>query len=418
MVQAKMSLRNFLDLKIVFWLLFILVTTALLWSIFFELNKAIVAPGQVSPEGRAVKIQNATSGTIADTLIKVGDNINRDEIVIIFDTKEVEQKLSYLRKRQEAVSLEIARLAETINLPGGFASLPASDNYYYKIQASVLAAEFRDLMVQIDVIEQSKHAKAITLKLLESQIPIIQKSIELSKAKLRLVTEMQQMGFEGNINVLEAEADYNNAQDKIISHKNEIELITNEISQSDLEIQKIESERFLNAALKHYELTSKLDQIQAEIDELNLTLNNSTVKSPISGTISRILFENIGQVIEPGTTLAEILPEDIENVLYVEVPIDAISEVKIGQPGTISLANMDARSNSQLLGTLTQLDGDVTIAEDGRKYYSGIVEFEEPTSKFLVPGVAGTVALSLGKRSVFLYVFDPIVDVLKNSLQE
>jgi hypothetical protein len=47
-----------------------------------------------------------------------------------------------------------------------------------------------------------------------------------------------------------------------------------------------------------------------------------------------------------------------------------------------------------------------------------VVEFREKSSPFLVPGVAGDISLNLGKRSVFVYIFDPIIDVIKNSLRE
>ena len=104
-------------------------------------------------------------------------------------------------------------------------------------------------------------------------------------------------------------------------------------------------------------------------------------------------------------------------MFYVEIPVASISEVTIGQKGQVSLANMDA-SNAQLDAVLTKLDGDVTTADDGRKFYSGVVEFTDVNSEFLVPGVAGSVSLSLGERSVFMYIFDPIVDVVKNSLKE
>ena len=130
------------------------------------------------------------------------------------------------------------------------------------------------------------------------------------------------------------------------------------------------------------------------------------------------MFENIGQVLQPGTTLVEIIPTNSENVFYIELPVSSISEVSIGQLGKISLANMDARKAEKLSGKLKQLDGDVTVAEDGRKYYSGVIEVDDTTSPFLVPGVAGEISLSLGKRSVFVYIFDPIIDVIKNSLRE
>ena len=41
----------------------------------------------------------------------------------------------------------------------------------------------------------------------------------------------------------------------------------------------------------------------------------SMIKSEITGTISKVNVGNIGQVVQPGATLAEIVPDDILKIL-------------------------------------------------------------------------------------------------------
>ena len=50
--------KNFPSLITIFWALFFMVAGILIWSVYFQLDKSIVAQGQVSPEGRALKVQN------------------------------------------------------------------------------------------------------------------------------------------------------------------------------------------------------------------------------------------------------------------------------------------------------------------------------------------------------------------------
>ena len=304
-----------------------------------------------------------------------------------------------------------------LNLPDGLETIKQDDDPYYQIQKNIYENEEQAFNIQIEALEKKIEAGKINLKHLNSRLPIVQKSTELAKKKLDLVSEMQSRGYEGEINVLAMEAEYNDALDKTVTIRNELQLIQNEVEQLFNEIQRITRERQITAAKNHYQLTQEIDEIKSEIEDIELFLSESSISSPISGVVSRVLFENVGQVIEPGTTLVEILPSDIQNVFYVEIPVASISEVTIGQKGQVSLANMDA-SNAQLDAVLTKLDRDVTTADDGRKFYSGVVEFTDVNSEFLVPGVAGSVSLSLGERSVFMYIFDPIVDVVKNSLKE
>ena len=411
-------LQNFPSLITIFWALFFMVAGILIWSVYFQLDKSIVAQGQVSPEGRALKVQNNYKGTIYNILIGVGEVVDTNDVLIELDTSQQIQKLGYLNTRLFSAKLEAARLLSVLNLPEGLETIKQDNDPYYQIQKNIYENEEQAFNIQIEALEKKIEAGKINLKHLNSRLPIVQKSTELAKKKLDLVSEMQSRGYEGEINVLAMEAEYNDALDKTVTIRNELQLIQNEVEQLFNEIQRITRERQITAAKNHYQLTQEIDEIKSEIEDIELFLSESSISSPISGVVSRVLFENVGQVIEPGTTLVEILPSDIQNVFYVEIPVASISEVTIGQKGQVSLANMDARSNAQLDAVLTKLDGDVTTADDGRKFYSGVVEFTDVNSEFLVPGVAGSVSLSLGERSVFMYIFDPIVDVVKNSLKE
>ena len=117
---------------------------------------------------------------------------------------------------------------------------------------------------------------------------------------------MQSRGYEGEINVLAMEAEYNDALDKTVTIRNELQLIQNEVEQLFNEIQRITRERQITAAKNHYQLTQEIDEIKSEIEDIELFLSESSISSPISGVVSRVLFENVGQVIEPGTTLVEL----------------------------------------------------------------------------------------------------------------
>lgn len=410
--------KNFLNLSFLFWILFLFVIAVIAWSILFELDKSIVASGQVSPAGRSVKVQNAYQGVISDIFIEVGDEVNTLEPLIKLNTSRELQKLSFLKKREKAIKYEMARLLSLLGQPGGLENIAPNQDRYYKIQSNISENEKLVFLGQLNSLDTQIEASKTNLTLLNSRLPIIEKQIKLAETKLNLVNKMQEAGYEGEINVLMMEAEYNDALDKYVTLRNEIKLHENEIKQLENEITKLHNDRSVTAAVQHFELSKELDQVYAEINELELFINESSITAPISGSISRLLYENIGQVIEPGTTLAEIIPADTENVFYVEIPISSISEVNIGQNGKVSLANMDLRQNQHLSGVLTKLDGDVTVTDDGRKFYSGILEFDDTSSNFLLPGVAGTVSLELGKRSVFMYLFDPIFSVVLNSLKE
>ena len=418
MVQAMKFSKNSPKLLPVFWVLFIFAIAVIAWSIFFKLEKSIVAVGEVSPEGRSIKVQSTYEGTISEAFIKVGDLVDTNDIILRLDTKQQKLKLSAIERQLEFAIIKTLRLKSTLNSLSPFANKSDVASEYFAIQKQIYDSEKASFRLQIESIKQKIDANQIKLNLLKSRLPIVRNAIKLAEKKFELVNEMYAKGYDGDINLLTMEAELNDTFDQEVTLKNEILLAENDIAQLTNEIGKTTQDRQLEAALNIDQIRTEIENFEGEINEITLFLKESYIASPIAGVVSRVLFENVGQFLQPGTTLVEIIPSKTQNVFYVELPISSISEVQIGQSGRISLANMDPRKNQKLTGFLKELDGDVSIAEDGRKYYSGVVEFREKFSPFLVPGVAGDISLNLGKRSVFVYIFDPIIDVIKNSLRE
>ena len=83
-----------------------MVAGILIWSVYFQLDKSIVAQGQVSPEGRALKVQNNYKGTIYNILIGVGEVVDTNDVLIELDTSQQIQKLGYLNTNYFLLNLK------------------------------------------------------------------------------------------------------------------------------------------------------------------------------------------------------------------------------------------------------------------------------------------------------------------------
>ena len=160
---------------------------------------------------------------------------------------------------------------------------------YYQIQMNIYENEEQAFNIQIEALENKIEAGQINLKHLNSRLPIVQKSTELAKKKLDLVSEMQSRGYEGEINVLAMEAEYNEALDRTVTIENELQLIQNEVQQLFNEIKKITRERQIAAAKNHYQLTQEIDEIKSEIDRL-IFLRLAPAPTKINGCFAALIF--------------------------------------------------------------------------------------------------------------------------------
>ena len=167
--------KNFPSLITIFWALFFMVAGILIWSVYFQLDKSIVAQGQVSPEGRALKVQNNYKGTIYNILIGVGEVVDTNDVLIELDTSQQIQKLGYLNTRLFSAELEAARLLSVLNLPEGLETIKQDNDPYYQIQKNIYENEEQAFNIQIEALEKKIEAGKINLKHLNSRLPIVQK---------------------------------------------------------------------------------------------------------------------------------------------------------------------------------------------------------------------------------------------------
>lgn len=149
----------------------------------------------------------------------------------------------------------------------------------------------------------------------------------------------------------------------------------------------------------------------------------SNVRSPISGIISKVNTTNLGQLINEGQTLLEIVPED--NILQIEAGVAPkdIAYVKVGQKARISFTAFDMAIYGQADGIVTKVAANTSQTEDGASFYQAIVEVDsrsiaENQSIIIQSGMQCDVSIIGKERTVLSYISNPITKLSMRALQE
>ena len=94
------------------------------------------------------------------------------------------------------------------------------------------------------------------------------------------------------------------------------------------------------------EIQEQLQNTEQEIAQVNLGLQNSVVRSPITGTLHELNLRNTGQTVNPGETLAKVIPTQ-KNKAPIE--IKALIPRAANQQGRDWLPRSNARLRLPLL---------------------------------------------------------------------
>ncbi len=82
---------------------------------------------------------------------------------------------------------------------------------------------------------------------------------------------------------------------------------------------------------QHLELQKEIDRTTKELQQIKTDLNQSIVRSPITGTLLQLNLRNPGQVVQPSEAIAQIAPLNAPLLIKARVPAQDIDKVKPGQ---------------------------------------------------------------------------------------
>ncbi len=172
-------------------------------------------------------------------------------------------------------------------------------------------------------------------------------------------------------------------------------------------------------------LDEKLALIEAQkrFEQAKKRLEFSNIRSPISGIVSKVNSRNIGQIVQEGGLLAEIVPEN--NILQIEAGVNPkdIAYVKVGQKAKVSFTAFDMAIFGQVDGTVTKIAANSTANEDGTSFYQTIIEVDsksiaEEQNIIIQSGMQCDVSIIGQERTVLSYIANPITKLSMRALQE
>ena len=213
------------------------------------------------------------------------------------------------------------------------------------------------------------------------------------------------------VDLVNAKKMYNLSLSEVETRSRKVEIISKLVeSGSDSEFRLLDEKLALIDAQKRH-------------DSAKRNLDFSEIKAPISGTISKVEVSNVGQVVQSGALLAELVPEN--DLLKIEASVLSkdIAYVRQGQKAKISFMAYDMAIYGQFEGKVIKVAANTSVTEEGTSYYPAIIEVDADSLKenediILQSGMLTDVSIIGEERTVLSYIMNPITKLSQRALQE
>jgi len=166
-----------------------------------------------------------------------------------------------------------------------------------------------------------------------------------------------------------------------------------------------------------------LNEAQKRFTSSEIRLENTSIESPVDGVVSQIHANNVGQVMDSASPLAEIVPVDDKLRIEVNIQLKDIADVKEGMLSKISFTAYDMAIWGQVDGKVKTVSASTKIASNDIPYYPAIIEvnveeIKQANNMDILTGMQASASIIGNKRTVLSYVINPITKLSKKAFRE
>lgn len=416
------------------WLLAVIVAffvVAVVWASLAQIDEIARGEGRVITASQTQTVQNLEGGIIEKVLVQEGETVKKDQV--LFQLDRVRFASAYREGRQGELGLraKVARLGAEVR--GSALRMPAevlkNAPDLAANEIAVHRARLADLAGRNAVLKEQLAQRSQELVELRSRRDRTREQFEILTREMAITAPMVKAGAVSEVELLRLQRESTRIRTELDAATLAIPRVQSTIEEARRKIQDNDTQFRSQAAGELSAARNELAKVAETVPSLEDRMDRTLVRSPVNGVVKTIANKTPGGVVQPGTTMAEIVA--VEDSLLVEARIrpQDIAFVSVGQKATVKLAAYDYSIYGGVEGRLVYVSADSIqptsqTGQSPEPYYLAHVRTAKPGVEYrgkllpVIPGMTGQVDVLTGRRSVLHYLLKPINKTLQRALTE
>ena len=410
----------------ILWVVFALLVFFLIWAYFSEIEQVTRGDGKVVPSTQIQIVQNLEGGILSEIMVDVGQLVKKDQLLLRIDETRFSSSFKQNRVKYLSIKAKAARLLAEANgedfvVPPEVTKekpeIGVREEELFESRRREFNTSKQSLKEQIS---QRKHEhRELTTKLEE-----LTRTYALLNKELELTRPLVAQGAVSEVEVLHLERQASAMQGEIATIKQSIPKAKSKLQEAQLELREHQLSFFNKAKTELNDVLADLEEVSASAIAIEDRLRRTNVRSPVAGTINRLLVNTVGGVIQPGMDLVEIVP--LEDTLVVETNIKPadIAFLRPNQKAKVKFTAYDFTIYGGLDAKLEHISADSITDEQGNSFYLVRLRTNKnylgPESNPLpiIPGMVASVDILTGKKTILAYLLKPVLRAKYMALRE
>lgn len=407
-----------------FWLIAIVMFVA--WAYFAQIDEIARGDGDIVPSGENQMIQNLEGGIIEEILVKEGQVVEKDQLLIKIDNQKSQSSFSTNVIKADALDAKIVRLTaeasgqEFVISKDMLQRIPQfieNEKSLYDTNKQQLSSKLNALKAQLAQRRQELAEAKSSRNSMKASLVFINKEVAMTKP-------MVIKGVRSRIDYLKLQREANEVKDKYNSARLAIPRLHSAIKEVQSTIEETMFIYKSEAKLKLNEAVSELRGYRANSTALRDQVKRTLVRSPMKGIVQKLFVHTRGGVIQPGADILEIVPTDSTLLVEVKIKPSDIAFIYFGQKAIVKFSAYDFAIYGGLDGEVMHISADTITDQKENVFYTVRIKtdknFLERQGKKLriIPGMTVSVDIITGRKSVLDYILKPILKTKQYTFTE
>jgi len=395
----------------------------LVWAAFAEIDEVTRGDARVVPTSQVQIIQSVDGGVVESLLVKEGQIVEAGELLLRVDPTRFVSNLMESQASQTALQAKALRL-EALTRGTDFDPPPelvrdapevvAHEQRLYESRRAEISAQTAVYRSQLVQRQQELNEVRARRDQAERSIDLLTREINATRPMVATgaVSEVEMMRLDQQMARLRGDREQANAQ---------IGRVQSAIQEASSKIREVQltSRNQMSAELS--DTMSRLASLEQGGVALQDKVKQADIKSPVRGTVKRLLVNTLGAVVLPGKEVVEVVPLDDTLILEVRIAPKDIAFLRPDQPAMVKFSAYDFSIYGGLEAKVFLIGADSVLDEKGNSFYHVRVRTDKPSlgpNLPIIPGMVAQVDIMTGKKTVLSYLLKPVLRAKYNAMTE
>lgn len=408
--------------QLLYAIAFVLIALVL-WASFAKVDEVTRGEGRVIPSKQVQVIQSLDGGIVSEILVQEGQTVSVGSPLIRIDETRA---VSSLRENQAQYLAFLAKQSRLKSLAENTPFSPPPEvrseaPEIYDQEYALYLSSKEELASAIDIARNQMVQREKELLEVQYKKEIAEKNYESANKELAANKPLLASGAVSEIDILKLEREATRAKGDIDQSRAQIGRIQSAIGEARRKISEVEQNFKSKVRTELNDVTARLNSLSEVSVSLQDKVNQTTLKSPVNGKVSRLFFNTVGGVIQPGKEVLEVVPTDDALILETKIQIKDIAFIRVLQPAVVKLTAYDYTIYGALDAVVENVAPDSIVDDKGNAYY--LVRVRTLKSSLgkdlpIIPGMVAQVDIMTGKKTILSYLLKPVLKAKSYAFSE